>query len=429
MKVQKTIFLVLVILAVLPLTLVLVSKAFGVVIDEIRESNHTSSKVTISWITDTATTGSVNWGVSEGSLNNTANDDRGAGHSDDTHYVSITGLSASTTYYYKVVSGDATSSTDSFTTATVGTGNQHVLYGYIKKPDGVTVAEGAIVYVTVTSGGVTSQRLSDLTDSDGSWQVNLGNLKKSDGSVLGYNTGDAIHVFAQGAADGTSTYDDTVGTSKQRIPASGDLSLPVELSIFTATSIDNGVLLSWRTETEVNNVGFAIYRSEEKDGKYVKIAFIPGAGNSGIAKDYQFADEGVEPGKTYFYYLEDIDIAGNRNKSQIIKVVLQHDQTGQTIPREFRLLQNFPNPFNPETWLPYQLARSADVIIRIYNNKGELIRTINLWTKNAGVYTSKNKSAHWNGRSQTNEPASSGVYFYQIKAGNFIATRKMILLK
>jgi len=238
------------------------SQSSGVEISEIRESNHTSSKVTISWITDTATTGSVNWGVSEGSLNNTANDDRGESHSDDTHYVTITGLSASTTYYYQVVSGDATSSTDSFTTAAVGTGNQHVLYGYIKKQDGVTAAEGAIVYVTVTSGGVTSQRLSDLTDSGGLWQVNLGNLKKSDGSVLGYNTGDEIHVFAQGAADGTSTYDDTVGTSPQRIPASGDLSLPVELSFFKATWIENGVLLSWRTETEVNNVGFAIYRSE-----------------------------------------------------------------------------------------------------------------------------------------------------------------------
>jgi len=137
----------------------------------------------------------------------------------------------------------------------------------------------------------------------------------------------------------------------------------------------------------------------------------------------------VEPGKAYLYYLEDIDIAGNRNKSKIIEVVVQHDGAVLTIPGEFRLLQNYPNPFNAETWIPYELAHQAEVTIRIYNIKGELTRVINLGAKNAGFYSTKNKAAYWNGRIQTGELASSGIYFYQIKAGDFTAVRKMILLK
>jgi len=110
----------------------------------------------------------------------------------------------------------------------------------------------------------------------------------------------------------------------------------------------------------------------------------------------------------------------------------------KVLPSHTALLPNYPNPFNPETWLPYKLAKAARVVIRIYNIKGELIRAINLGTKPAGIYTSKNKAAHWNGRTQTGETAASGPYFYTIQAGpvsngtgagNFTATRKMILMK
>ncbi len=212
-------------------------------------------------------------------------------------------------------------------------------------------------------------------------------------------------------------------------------SLPVELSSFSVVTVNRMVNLNWRTESEVNNFGFIIYRSETKDGEYKEIGRKDGAGNSAMPTDYQFIDKEAEAGKTYFYYLEDIDITGKRNTSQIIKVVVL---SAKHVPKEFRLLQNYPNPFNPETWLPYKLANSANITIHIYNIKGEAIHTINLGTKNAGTYTTKNKAALWNGRTQTDEPASSGIYFYQIKAcpvsngtgtGNFTATRKMILLK
>jgi len=101
----------------------------------------------------------------------------------------------------------------------------------------------------------------------------------------------------------------------------------------------------------------------------------------------------------------------------------------EILPGQTVLLPNFPNPFNPETWIPYQLAEDVNVTTRIYDVTGQLVRTLELGQKLAGFYLSKEKAAYWDGRNELGEKISSGVYFYTIKAGNFIATRKMILMK
>ena len=91
--------------------------------------------------------------------------------------------------------------------------------------------------------------------------------------------------------------------------------------------------------------------------------------------------------------------------------------------------QNYPNPFNPETWIPYQLARSADVTVKIYKATGEMVRILNIGYKQAGTYTDRTNSAYWDGRDDSGQKVSSGVYFYTIKADNFTATRKMLVQK
>lgn len=98
-------------------------------------------------------------------------------------------------------------------------------------------------------------------------------------------------------------------------------------------------------------------------------------------------------------------------------------------PSEFTLYQNFSNPFNPDTWIPYQLADDEDVKIRIYDASGQLVRTLDIGQKPAGFYANKSKAAYWNGKNEDGEQVSSGVYFYTIQAGDFTATRKMILIK
>ena len=98
-------------------------------------------------------------------------------------------------------------------------------------------------------------------------------------------------------------------------------------------------------------------------------------------------------------------------------------------PRETVLLPNYPNPFNPETWIPYQIAEPADVTFHIYAVNGHLVRTLVLGHQQAGIYHNRNRAAYWDGRNELGEPVASGLYFYTLAAGNFTATRKMLIQK
>jgi hypothetical protein len=91
------------------------------------------------------------------------------------------------------------------------------------------------------------------------------------------------------------------------------------------------------------------------------------------------------------------------------------------------LMQNYPNPFNPETWIPYRLKENANVIIEIHEVTGKLIRKLDLGYKQSGFYISRYDAAYWDGKDKNGEKVSSGLYFYTIRAGNFIDTRKMVI--
>ena len=98
-------------------------------------------------------------------------------------------------------------------------------------------------------------------------------------------------------------------------------------------------------------------------------------------------------------------------------------------PKETVLLANYPNPFNPETWIPYELAEAADVTVTIHASDGKLVRTLELGQMPAGAYSDKDRAAYWDGRNAQGEPVASGVYFYTLTAGDFTATRKMLIRK
>jgi hypothetical protein len=99
------------------------------------------------------------------------------------------------------------------------------------------------------------------------------------------------------------------------------------------------------------------------------------------------------------------------------------------IPEETALLANYPNPFNPETWMPYQLAESAEVTLTIYDTNGQLVRRLAVGHQAAGIYRSRNRAVYWNGRNQLGESVASGLYFYTLTADDFTATRRMLILK
>ena len=99
------------------------------------------------------------------------------------------------------------------------------------------------------------------------------------------------------------------------------------------------------------------------------------------------------------------------------------------IPTETVLLANYPNPFNPETWIPYQLSEAADVTVRIYAADGRVVRTLTFGHQDAGLYHTRSRAAYWDGKNGLGEPVASGVYFYTLTAGDFTATRKLLILK
>ena len=99
------------------------------------------------------------------------------------------------------------------------------------------------------------------------------------------------------------------------------------------------------------------------------------------------------------------------------------------IPSETELLANYPNPFNPETWIPYRLAADAFVTLTIYDGSGRVVRTLDVGHRIAAVYESRSKAIYWDGRNSLGEQVASSVYFYHLSAGDYSATRKMVILK
>ena len=132
-----------------------------------------------------------------------------------------------------------------------------------------------------------------------------------------------------------------------------------------------------------------------------------------------------------------IDIAKQLNNKdevfqrgiRVLEQLLATLTQAQIIPEETALLRNYPNPFNPETWIPYQLAKTADVTLTIYAVDGTAVRTLALGHQPIGIYQDKTRAAYWDGKNALGEPVASGVYFYTLTAGNFTATRKMFIRK
>ena len=120
---------------------------------------------------------------------------------------------------------------------------------------------------------------------------------------------------------------------------------------------------------------------------------------------------------------------GDRSPAAIKTLIYLQQLLATARPEKTQLLANYPNPFNPETWIPYELATDTNVRITIYNAQGVVIRTLQLGQQSAGYYTDRERAAHWDGRNALGEQVSSGVYFYQLETDAMSLMRKMVILK
>jgi hypothetical protein len=188
--------------------------------------------------------------------------------------------------------------------------------------------------------------------------------------------------------------------------------VPVELVSFTAAVIDDGVVLKWATASELNNHGFEIERSVDGTEFYT-VAFIKGAGTTTEGREYSFTDN-VEHkgGETFYYRLKQVDLDGRVEYSDIVQVEFE-------VPIDFALHQNYPNPFNPTTTIKYTVPQTSLVTIKVYDLTGQEVVSLVNEVKEAGIYDLEFDAQN----------LASGVYLYRMIAGNFIAVKKLNVLK
>ena len=126
----------------------------------------------------------------------------------------------------------------------------------------------------------------------------------------------------------------------------------------------------------------------------------------------------------------DLLIATNDRSPAALRTLVYMQQLLATArPEKTQLFANYPNPFNPETWIPYELATDTHVKITIYNTQGVVIRTLQFGHQSAGYYTDRDRAAYWDGRNALGEQVASGLYFYQLETDEMSSMRKMVILK
>lgn len=196
--------------------------------------------------------------------------------------------------------------------------------------------------------------------------------------------------------------------------------IPVELTSFNVVAEPGRVIISWVTQSETENIGFYIFRSESKNGEREQITpkLINGAINSQARHGYKWEDQNVTENTTYYYWLADVSTNGLMTLHGPKKVV------AISKPSRYALEQNYPNPFNPSTSIHFTLKDDGIVSLNIYNVRGQLIRQLVNVQMRAGEHV-----VEWDGRDQNGNRVPTGTYLYSINVNGFKATHKMALTK
>ena len=279
----------------------------------------------------------------------------------------------------------------------------------------VTIPRGDAVNVTVTpirfpegaTVAFTVEQLSGVGDDPQStieWSEANGVLTIT---AAGYIS----TVVKVAASDGTTTVEVTIQFTEQ---------VPIELSSFVGSVVEDRVLINWTTASQTNNAGFRVLRSTDGETYEVVSELIAGAGTTDQLMDYMFEDTSLPAAEIVYYVLEQVDLDGTINRSNPIEVLLG---ARFIMPTEFASAV-YPNPFNPRTTISYDLPSDADVSIVIYDAIGQEIRQLVSQHYTAGRY-----SIQWDAKDFMGRSVGSGVYIAKIKAGPNTALQKMLLLK
>jgi len=281
------------------------------------------------------------------------------------------------------------------------------------------------------------------TGGNETWVYDLSSNTWSQDANSTQPTSRSQHKMSETSMDGSSKivlfggYDDSRDDETWTF-GGGDYSLPIRLSSFSATAGDGQVSLKWPTQSEINNLGFIIERSNNNKNFFKEIASylhnpqLKGQGNSHRETSYHFTDKNVTNGFTYYYKLIDVDFNGNRTEHGPVSAT--PNASGAEIEKKsfkttrFYLYQNYPNPFNPETTIKFELPVNnrgpESVDLTVFNTLGEVVRSLYHGKLADGVY-----EMHWDGKDNSGVKLPSGFYFCRLRAGFLSQSKKLFLVR
>lgn len=277
---------------------------------------------------------------------------------------------------------------------------------YVLAPSATTVAAGSQVTVsgTTSAGGAASLTLD------------------SEGGKLAASTSASVT-----ASTTASNSEGVSRTLTAEFSVTWDVPVPAELASFAGlVTPDRDILLTWGVASQSGNLGWEVYRSVD-DVVYQRVSgLIAGDGTTDIFRTYEFVDTEAPLAEVVYYYLRQLDLDGTISRSEAIQVAFSPTAVEQAmLPTTTALAQNFPNPFNPETSIRFDLSGPAAVTLTVYDATGQVVRTlVDGAFMEAGTY-----SLTWDGRNAAGDMVGSGIYLYELRAGSFTSMKKMTLLQ
>lgn len=211
-------------------------------------------------------------------------------------------------------------------------------------------------------------------------------------------------------------------------PELQDFPLPVQMTSFTADTQNDGTIkVSWRTESELNNLGFNLYRSDNEIVGFVRLneELIAGQGTTSTAKDYLYLDAQTDVNQSCWYIIENISIDGLSTFDGPIEAAVRSGVNNAIAdPASYALLHNYPNPFNPSTEIRYNLSKAASVELTVYNLLGKETRQLF-----SGMQAEGSHSVVWDGLNAQGLRVDSGIYICEFKVADQVFYSKMTMIK
>ena len=279
----------------------------------------------------------------------------------------------------------------------------------VQDENGSTVA-GASITFTVLAGGGTLSATNTRTNEHGRAQSTL---------TLGPNLGTNTVAVSASGIESPATFHAISSTESPLVAA--DVNNDGLLNVLDLILIASNLGQAGQNDADVNG-----------DGVVTILDLVMVAGLFDVAAAAPAAHLQVSETLTAVEvqgWLTDARSLEVRDPIMKRGVMMLEQLLAALTPKETELLANYPNPFNPETWIPYRLAEDAFVTLTIYDRAGQVVRTLEVGHRIASAYESRSKAVYWDGRNDVGERVASGVYFYHLSAGDYSATRKMLILK